>query len=101
MRMPFGRTRSTRLLQISAVLTLVALALMAWALIDPTVLPVMLSMTAGQALGTTALALYIFVIVRDLRRDRSARAARTSLSPLDSLAGIPRVVPPPADGDGA
>ena len=95
--MPFGKTRSTRLLQASAVLTLLALALMLWALVEPTVLPVMLAMTAGQAVGTTALALYVFVIVRDLRRDRSRRS---SLDPIrrDSLAGIP--VPPAIDGEG-
>ncbi len=87
MRIPFARTRSTRLLQFSAVLTLGALALMVWALVEPTPLPVMLAMTAGQALGTLALAMYVFVIVRDLRRDRS-RNRRDSLSP------IPLVLPP-------
>jgi hypothetical protein len=81
--MPFGRTRSATLLRASAVLTLLALALMAWALIDPTVLPVMLAMTAGQGLGTSALALYVFVIVRDLRRGKAdARRGRDSLSPV-------------------
>lgn len=110
LRFPFQRTRSTTLLRASAVMTLAAIALMAWALVDPTPLPVMLAMTGGQALGTTALALYVFVIVRDLRRDRSRarrdslgphageRASRDSLAPLsvgeragrDSLDPIPR-----------
>ena len=58
------------LLRISAVLTLLGLALMAWSLVEPTPLPVMLAMTAGQALGTTAFGLYIFVVVRELRRER-------------------------------
>jgi hypothetical protein len=75
LRFPFKRTRSMRLLQASAVMTLLAIALMTWALVDPTPLPVMLAMTGGQMLGTTALALYVFVIVRDLRRGRISKAA--------------------------
>jgi hypothetical protein len=86
MRIPFARTRSARILQISAVLTLAALALMLWSLFQPTPLPVMLAMTAGQGLGTTALALYVFVIVRDLRRDRTRNRR-------DSLTGMPAIVP--------
>jgi len=82
MRFPFARTRSIRLLQSSAVLTLAALALMLWSLFEPTPLPVMLAMTAGQALGTTALAIYVFVIVRDLRRDRSRRRHDSLMPPL-------------------
>lgn len=59
-----------RALRISAVLTLVALALMAWSMLVPTPLPVMLAMTAGQALGSTAFAIYVYVVVRALRRER-------------------------------
>jgi hypothetical protein len=72
LRVPFKRTPSMRLLQASAVLTLLAIALMAWALVQPTPLPVMLAMTGGQVLGTAALVMYVFVIVRDLRRARPA-----------------------------
>jgi hypothetical protein len=99
---PFRRTGSMRLLRVSAVLTLGAIALMAWALVDPTPLPVMLAMTGGQVLGTTALALYVYVIVRDLRRDRS-RAGRDSLTSIrppaprerhDSLSGLPPRIEP-------
>jgi hypothetical protein len=82
MRIPFARTRSTRLLQFSAALTLAALALMVWALVQPTPLPVMLAMTGGEALGSAALAMFVFVIVRDLRRDRSRQRH-------DSLSGMP------------
>lgn len=56
-----------RLLQFSAGLTLIALVLMVWSLVDPSPLPVMIAMTVGQGLGTLAFALYLFVIVRDLR----------------------------------
>jgi hypothetical protein len=55
-------------LRVSAVLTLVGLALMVWSMLQPTPLPVMLAMTVGQMLGTTAFGLYIYVVVRDIRR---------------------------------
>lgn len=60
--------RSMLLLQASAVLTLLALALMVWSMLAPTPLPVMLAMTVGQALGSLAFGAYVFVVVRDLRR---------------------------------
>lgn len=61
---------SERLLRISAVLTILALALMVWSMFDPTVWPVMVAMSAGQGLGTLALGLYLFVVVRDMRAAR-------------------------------
>jgi hypothetical protein len=57
-------------LRISAVLTLIGLALMVWSMLQPTPLPVMLAMTVGQGVGTTAFGLYIYVVVRELRRER-------------------------------
>jgi hypothetical protein len=67
------KSRSHTLLRISGVLTLIALALMVWSMLEPTPLPVMLAMTVGQAVGTSAFALYLFVVIRDVRRDRRAR----------------------------
>lgn len=67
------KSRSHTLLRISGVLTLVGLALMVWSMLEPTPLPVMLAMTVGQAVGTSAFALYLFVVIRDVRRDRRAR----------------------------
>ena len=55
-------------LAVSAVLTLVGLALMVWSMLQPTPLPVMLAMTVGQVIGTVAFAIFVAVIVRDLRR---------------------------------
>ena len=57
-------------LRISAVLTLVGLALMAWSMLQPTPLPVMLAMTVGQGIGCMAFALYLYVVIRDIRRGR-------------------------------
>lgn len=70
-----------RLLQASAVVTLVALALMVWSMLQPTPLPVMLAMTVGQGLGTLALGAFLFVVVRDVRRNYIRR--RASEEPKD------------------
>lgn len=61
----------TRLLAISGVLTLVGLALMVWSMLQPTWMPVMLAMTVGQLVGTTAFAIYLYVVVRDFRRSHA------------------------------
>jgi hypothetical protein len=54
----------------SGVLTLVGLALMVWSMLQPTPLPVMLAMTLGQVVGTSAFGLYLYIVVRELRRER-------------------------------
>ena len=69
-----GERRADRLLRVSAALTLVALALMAWSMLQPTPLPVMLAMSVGQGIGTLAFALYGYVVVADLRRSRRTRS---------------------------
>ena len=76
--------RSTVALRISAVLTLVGLAMMVWSMLEPTPLPVMLAMSVGQGIGCLAFGLYLFVVIRDLRefrRERRERGRRDSLSP--------------------
>ena len=57
------------LLQLAAVLTLIGLALMVWSILQPTPLPVMLAMSVGQAIGSCAFGLYLFVVIRELRRE--------------------------------
>jgi len=57
-------------LRVSAALTLIGLALMVWSMLVPTPLPVMLAMSIGQAVGTTAFAIYVVIVVRQLRRER-------------------------------
>lgn len=61
-------------LRIACVLTLVGLALMVWSMLQPTWIPIMVAMTIGQAIGTTAFAIFAYRIVSDLRR--SIRKAR-------------------------
>lgn len=68
--------RIPRLLQIAAALTLVALALMLWAVLVPTPLPVMIAMTFGQLVGTVAFASYGLAVLLDLFRVRRERRAQ-------------------------
>ena len=68
--MKIPRISALTALRISAVLTLVGLALMAWSMLQPTPLPVMLAMTVGQGIGCMAFALYLYVVIRDIRRGR-------------------------------
>jgi peptidoglycan/LPS O-acetylase OafA/YrhL len=56
-------------LRVSALLTLIGLGFMVWSMIEPTPLPVMLAMSVGQALGTLAFGIYLYVVVHALRRD--------------------------------
>jgi hypothetical protein len=58
----------TRLLASSAVLALVALALMSWSILVPRPIPLVLFMTLGQALGTASFLLFLLAVLIDLRR---------------------------------
>ena len=86
----FRTARIPRLLQIAAVLTLLALAMMLWAVMVPTPMPVMLAMTFGQLLGTVAFASYGVAVALDLvrirreRREAVTEAAPSSSSPSSS-----------------
>ena len=83
------------MLRISAVLTMLALALMVWSMLQPTPLPVMLAMSVGQVIGTAAFGLYGFVIFKDIRRawrerkiERVEVAARERQAETDRIATI-------------
>ena len=56
------------IIRIAAVLALVALGLIGWAMVDPRPVPVIVAMSVGQALGTASFLAYLFVVVSDLRR---------------------------------
>ena len=82
-----GKDKPPRILYVSGVLTLLALALMVWSVLAPTPLPVMLAMTVGQFLGTIAFGLYLLVVVKDLRTElRANRAKRESLRDMSKIA---------------
>jgi hypothetical protein len=67
-----------RLVRASCYLALGALPLMVWSVIDPTVWPVLMALSAGQAIGTLSFALFLVVVARDLNvRAKIRRAARS------------------------
>ncbi len=60
--------QAPRLLVVACVCALVALALMTWQLFDPRVFPIIIAMSMGQVLGTASFVAYLYVVVKDLRR---------------------------------
>jgi hypothetical protein len=66
-----------RLVRVSCYLALGALPLMVWSVLDPTVWPVLMALSAGQAIGTLSLSLFLVVVARDLNvRAKIRHAAR-------------------------
>jgi hypothetical protein len=75
----------TTLLRVSSVLTLLALGLMVWSMLDPTPLPVMLAMSVAQGLGTLAFLLYGLAVYKDLRRIRRERRESSQQIPTTGV----------------
>lgn len=65
-------TEATRvkLLRIAAVLALIGLAFMVWAVLAPTPMPVVLAMTVGQGAGTLSFVIYLLVVIADMRKKK-------------------------------
>jgi hypothetical protein len=71
---------STRVLQssvvtlarIASVCALLGLALMAYSLLDPRAIPVIVAMSVGHAFGFAAFGCYLLAVVLDTRRSRAA-----------------------------
>jgi hypothetical protein len=72
-----------RLVATACVLSLVALALMVWSVLDPTPLPVMIVMSVGQVIGTLGLVCYLAAVVvfQWKRRKPAASPPREDASP--------------------
>jgi hypothetical protein len=58
-----GAVGPRRLVLAACILSLVALALMIWSVLDPTPLPVMVVMSVGQVFGTLGLVCYVAAVV--------------------------------------
>lgn len=58
----------SRLLVVACVLGLIALGLMSWSLFDQGWIPVMMAMSVGQLIGTLSFALFLLVVIIDLRK---------------------------------
>jgi hypothetical protein len=86
------RLNLARGLQIACVLALVAVILIIWSVLDPTPIPVIVSMSLGQAIGTISFAIYGFIVFVDFRR--AVRSRRSVLAPPS---GQFAAVKPPAD----
>lgn len=80
-----------RWLRVSAVLTLIGLALMIWSIVDPRPTPVITAMTVGQGVGTAAFVIYLVVVLADLRRARVL---------ADEEPAAPGAAPTANDGEG-
>ena len=61
-------TSSHRVLDIACVVALVALLLIAWSMVYPRPIPVIVAMSVAQVLGTISFGAFLVVVVRDLRR---------------------------------
>lgn len=100
MRLPRSLLGSMGLLRVASVALLVSLALMAWGILHPRPLPVIVAMSVGQGIGILGAALFLFVVVRDLRRVmRSRRDASSTPVPMPRPAdAAPPTDPPPPGG---
>jgi len=58
----------SRLMVYACVLGLIALALMSWSLFDQGWIPIMVAMSVGQGIGTLSFALFLVIVIIDLRQ---------------------------------
>jgi hypothetical protein len=72
-----------RALRWASLFGIASLVLMIWGVIDPNPIALVIAMSAGQALGTLAFAVFLLVVINDLRNARvfSRDASRPSSAP--------------------
>ena len=58
----------SRLMTYACVLGLIGLGLMSWSLFDQGWIPVMMAMSVGQGIGTLSFALFLLIVIIDLRQ---------------------------------
>jgi len=74
----------SRLMVYACVLGLIGLALMTWSLFDQGWIPVMAAMSVGQGIGTLSFALFLVIVLIDLRQAEF----RPSLPPAERMKPI-------------
>jgi CHASE2 domain-containing sensor protein len=72
-----------RLMVYACVLGLIGLALMSWSLFDQGWIPIMMAMSVGQGIGTLSFALFLVIVIIDLRQAQF----RPSLPPESKKSG--------------
>lgn len=87
-------------LRVACVLVLVSLALIGWAILHPVPLAVIAAMSVGQGVGTIGAAMFLWVVLRDLKRPLGGRRGETPPAPraptTDPFASAPpRAEDPP------
>lgn len=68
MKLPRSWLGSMPLLRVASIAMLVSLAFMVWGILHARPLPVIVAMSVGQGIGIVGAAIFLFVVVRDLRR---------------------------------
>lgn len=68
----------SRLMVYACVLGLISLALMSWSLFDQGWIPIMMAMSVGQGIGTLSFALFLVIVIIDLRKAEF----RPSITPM-------------------
>ena len=68
----------SRLMVYACVLGLLGLVLMTWSLFDQGWIPVMMAMSVGQGIGTLSFALFLVIVIIDLRKAEF----RPSITPM-------------------
>jgi hypothetical protein len=63
-----------RLVRVACMFGLLAMALMAWSVLDPTPFPVMVAMSVGQVIGTLSLVCYIAAVFLHNRNQRATNS---------------------------
>ena len=80
-----GADRTMGRLRWAAILAIIALIFIVWSLFDPTPVPIIISMSVGQLVGTLSFGLYLAVVVPELWRTLRAQGKEAPESSSESL----------------
>jgi len=86
-----ARRSVSHLIRVAAWLALSGLAIMAYSIISPRPLPVILAMSVGHVIGALAVTCYLLAIVLNA----SQKAPGASPAPAETTPSAPAVVEPP------
>jgi Na+/melibiose symporter-like transporter len=90
------RSSVRRLTRLAAMLALTGLAIMAYAVVSPRPLPVILAMSVGQVIGIAAFFCYLVAVVLDVSRSKPAPDSLNPPPPSTAPPPGPQPPPPPS-----